>query len=117
MDKHNIPAGFAYSFVAKLSKAPLDSETYTDITDPAEIPSANWALCLVNAENVPELSLPLDWSQMTAEGLLLITMTARQTLALSGKCLRAEVRNDAGTSDLMDGHGPAFFFIPNRLHN
>ena len=114
---HIIPAGYAYSFVAKLSKAALNSTSYTDITDPSEIPATDWALCFVNTSGSALLTIPLDWSQMSNEGHIIVTLSAEQTLALSGKRLHLEVRNSATTSDLTDSPEDYFYFVPNNMHN
>lgn len=114
---HNIPAGFPYNFTVKLSKAEAGSTTYEDITNPASIPSSDWRLCFVDANNNAALALPLDWEQMDGSGLLLLSLTAGQTLELAGKRLRLEVRNNAGTSDLLDAPEDVFVFVPNNLHN
>ena len=54
---------------------------------------------------------------MTAEGLVAIELTAEQTLALEGQTLHLEVRNDAGTSDLITLPDELFYFVPNNLHD
>lgn len=113
----NISAGFPHSFTVKISRAAIDSEQYADITDPSDVPASDWALCFVDSSNKPQLSVPIDWTMMDENGLLLITLTADQTLAHAGRKLRLEVRNSAGTSDLMDEPGRIVYFVPNNLHD
>ena len=115
--KYDIPAGFPYSFGVKMSRAEAGSADYTDITDAALIPSDGWTMCFVDTRNQPALSVPLDWGNMAQDGLLFITLTAEQTLALAGKRLRVEVRNNDAVSSLTDDPMPIFYFVPNDLHN
>ncbi len=113
---YNIPAGFPYSFAAKLTRAEASSATYEDITNPADVPSTGWALCFVDAGNKAALAIPLNWDEMDEAGNIFISLTAEQTLALAGKKLRLEVRNDSGTSDLCNAPEAVFYFVPNSLH-
>ena len=119
MAKKKIPitAGFAWHAFVKIAKAESGSSDYEDITDSAEVPSTNWALVFVGPDYIPALTIPLDWSTMTAEGLVAIELTAEQTLALEGQTLHLEVRNDAGTSDLITLPDELFYFVPNNLHD
>lgn len=116
--KYNISAGFPYRCSVKIARAQVGSmpETYTDISDPSMIPSEGWALCFCDNSNNAVLSVPLDWSQMDAQGYLPLELTAAQTLQLAGRRLHLEVRNAAGTSDLMDCPDALFYFVPNNLH-
>ena len=115
--QYNIPAGYPWHAFVKLSKAAAGSSTYTDITDPAEVPSDNWAICWVGSDNEPAIVTPIDWSQMTAEGFVPIALTAEQTLAHAGERFHLEVRNDAGTSDLVTLPDETFYFVPNEMYN
>ena len=115
-EPYNIPAGFPYNFTVKISRSEIDKEQYSVITDASEIPSANWRLCLVNDEAISYLDKPLDWGAMDEHGAILISLSAEETLALAGKRLHMEVRNDAGTSNLANMPEQMFFFVPNNLH-
>lgn len=115
--QYNIPAGYAWHAFVKIAKAESGSTDYEDITDPADVPSDNWVLCFVGPDMIPAVTIPLDWSTMTAEGLVAIDLTAEQTLALAGQRLHLEVRNDAGTSDLLALPDELFYFVPNNLHD
>ena len=115
--QYNIPAGYAWHAFVKIGRAVPGSTDYEDITDPADVPSDNWVLCFVGPDMIPAVTIPLDWSTMTAEGLVAIDLTAEQTLALAGQRLHLEVRNDAGTSDLMSLPDELFYFVPNNLHD
>jgi hypothetical protein len=115
--RYSIPAGFPYSFAVKLSRAPVDSDDYSDITDASSVPAAAWALCFCDSTNSAALRIPLDWSLMDNEGWVFITLTAAQTLSLAGRRLRLEVRNDSGTSNLLDYPDTIFYFVPNSLHD
>lgn len=115
--QYNIPAGFPYHCAVKISRSPVGSSPeYTDITDPSLIPSTGWALCFCDNHNNAALVVPLDWSQMDEGGYIPLTLTAEQTLALAGRRLRVEVRNNDAVSSLMDDPMPIFYFVPNDLH-
>ncbi len=90
---------------------------YTDITDPDEIPSHNWALCWVGADNDPVIVTPIDWSSMTDRGYVHIMLTAEQTLEHAGERLHLEVRNDGDITDLLTLPEDVFYFVPNDMHN
>lgn len=114
---YNIPAGYPWHAFVKIGRAASGSSDYEDITDPTQIPSSNWALCFVGPDMIPAVTIPLEWEQMTAEGFVAIELTAEQTLALAGQRLHLEVRNDAGTSDLVTLPEETFYIVPNAMYN
>lgn len=117
VNTYNIPAGYAWHAFVKIGRAVPGSTDYEDITDPADVPSDNWVLCFVGPDMIPAVTIPVDWSKMTAEGFVAIELTAEQTLELAGQRLHLEVRNSDGTSDLMTLPDDTFYFVPNDLYN
>ena len=118
---YHVPAGYPLSGVLKLKMKAGGSTTWTDVTNPSDVPSTKWYLNFVDDNNKALFSYPkndtgIDWSTIDPNNpWIVVYLSGADTLTLKGKMLHLEISNEDGVSDLITPPDDYFNFVPNKI--